>query len=190
MFNQNRRAVLGFLALAAVFTIVLLDNRFAVAEPDLRATYWVEARQTENLWSPIFSDGRQATNHFRQPNSDWGAGHRGIDYSADEGEGLQTPLGGVITFSGQVFGRPVVVLRHENGLSSEFEPVCLNADLARGQRLDPRVQFASVCFLGDNSHCSSTCLHWGIKTPNQGYLSPERFLGSLSPSRLSPIGEV
>jgi hypothetical protein len=34
------------------------------------------------------------------------------------------------------------------------------------------------------------CLHWGVRTATRGYLSPERFTGELSPSRLDAQGMV
>jgi murein DD-endopeptidase MepM/ murein hydrolase activator NlpD len=126
-------------------------------------------------------------NEFRQPNADWSAGHRGVDYLVSDGEPVFASHAGVISFSGFVVNRSVLSIRHENGLTSTFEPVCglvpTQAKVETGDKL------GQVCTSPEyQSHCGlRLCLHFSLRNPN-GYLSPLVKLGGLSPSRLKPWG--
>lgn len=124
-------------------------------------------------------------NEFRQPNADWSAGHRGVDYLVAEGQTVFASNSGVISFSGVVVNRSVVSIRHDNGLISSYEPVCgslpLNARVAAGE------VFGEACGNSDYpSHCGlRLCLHFSLRSA-YGYLSPLIKIGGLSPSRLKP----
>jgi murein DD-endopeptidase MepM/ murein hydrolase activator NlpD len=190
MFDSKRRLLLGIFALTAVFGVFVVENRAAVADFDLRAPFWKQSVSRESLWLPVVSDDLAAARQFRQPETAWGAGHRGVDYLASAGDQLSSPTASVVQFAGLVFGRPVVVLRHADGLSSEVEPACLAKEITLGQSLQAGQRFGQVCFVAKNGHCEGVCLHWGIRTTTRGYLSPERFTGELSPSRLAALGRV
>lgn len=123
---------------------------------------------------------------FDAPDSEWGAGHRGIDLFAKEGQTVRSPGDGVVTFAGDVAGRGVVVVLHASGLRSTLEPVT------------PRVAVGNVVAAGDlvgvleagASHCApSACLHWGVKR-GELYLDPLDYLGGYGPIRLLPLREV
>jgi murein DD-endopeptidase MepM/ murein hydrolase activator NlpD len=190
MFDSKRRLLLGIFALTAVFGVFVTENRAAVADYDLRAPFWKHSVSREALWLPVLSSDLDPHRKFRQPETAWGAGHRGVDYQVGDTEKLVSPTASVVQFAGLVFGRPVIVLRHSEGLSSEVEPACLTKDTAVGQRLKAGEPFANVCFGAKDGHCESVCLHWGVRTAPRGYLSPERFTGELSPSRLDAQGMV
>lgn len=190
MFDSKRRLLLGIFALTAVFGVFVIENRAAVADFDLRAPFWRQSVSREALWLPVLSSDLGAARRFRQPETAWGAGHRGVDYLVGDTETLVSPTASVVQFAGLAFGRPVVVLRHADGLSSEVEPACLAKDKSAGQSLKAGEPFARVCFGAKNGHCESVCLHWGVRTSTRGYLSPERFTGELAPSRLAAEGKV
>ena len=126
-------------------------------------------------------------NEFRQPSADWSAGHRGVDYLVNDGEPVFASHAGVISFSGAVVNRSVLSIRHENGLTSTFEPVCGMVPIET--RVETGEQVGQVCNNpGYQSHCElRLCLHFSLRSPN-GYLSPLVKLGGLSPSRLKPWG--
>ena len=75
---------------------------------------------------------------------------------------------GVVTFSGSVAGRGVLVVRHRLGLRSSFEPIVDavpvgTSVVARG-RLGVLANTAG--------HCDpSSCLHWGVRLGEE-YLDP------------------
>jgi hypothetical protein len=102
------------------------------------------------------------------------------------GRSLKSPTSTTVTFAGQAFGRPVVTLETVDGAKLEFEPACLlkslsaHSELAKGQR------FATFCPGATSMHCQN-CLHWGVSV-NGYYLSPQRFIGELKPSRVKPSG--
>ena len=190
MFDPKRRLLLAIFALTAIFGVFFIENRAAVADFDLRAPFWRHSVSREALWLPVMSSDIGAARKFRQPENDWGAGHRGVDYPSADLEQLSSPTASVVQFAGLVFGRPVVVLRHGDGLSSEVEPACLAKNVSLGQSLRAGQPFGRVCFGAKDGHCEGVCLHWGVRTSTLGYLSPERFTGELSPSRLQPQGKV
>ena len=190
MLDSKRRLLLGVFALTALFGFFMAENRAAEADFDLRAPFWRHSVNDEARWLPILSNETKPVRRFVQPQTVWGAGHRGVDYKVDSGENLFSPSATVVQFAGLVFGRPVVVLRHSNGLSSEFEPACLAKDVALGQNLQAGQMFGQMCFSAKNGHCERKCLHWGVKTEAGGYLSPERFTAELPPSRLVAQGYV
>ena len=190
MFDSKRRLLLGIFALTAVFGVFVIENRAAVAKFDLRAPFWKGSVTREALWLPLLSSDIEPHRKFRQPETPWGAGHRGVDYAVGDTDTLVSPTASVVQFAGLVFGRPVVVLRHGDGLSSEVEPACLAKDISVGHSLQAGEPFGRVCFGAKDGHCEGVCLHWGVRTATRGYLSPERFTGELSPSRLQPQGKV
>ena len=122
---------------------------------------------------------------FRQPNADWSAGHRGVDYSVKSGQRVFAPHEGIVTFSGLVVDRNLLSIRHQNGRITSLEPVC--SAKTKGTAVTTGEVIGTVCF-GERyvSHClPRLCLHFSVRTEN-GYLSPLMVLGTLSPSRLKP----
>jgi murein DD-endopeptidase MepM/ murein hydrolase activator NlpD len=127
----------------------------------------------------------QLVSEFRQPTSDWSAGHRGVDYLVTNGQQVFAPYKGEVTFAGVVVDRSVVTITHANGVKSSVEPVC--PAVSNGDYLEVGQVIGSVCRTGDyESHCGfETCLHFSTRSEN-GYLSPLALIGGLSPSRLKP----
>lgn len=110
---------------------------------------------------------------FDPPDVAWGAGHRGVDLAAEVGQSVLAPTAGVVSFSGVVVDRGVLVLTTSNGLRLGFEPVDEGPPpgtvVARGDTLG---QVAPT-----PGHCLPvTCLHWGVRRDDT-YLDPLAFVG-------------
>ena len=135
-------------------------------------------------WNPPLDAPIRLVNQYRQPNSDYSAGHRGVDYLVRPGQAVLAPAAGEIWFAGKVAQRPVISLLHPNGYLTEFEPAC--TDLAKGETVFAGQQIGSICS-ADSSyspHCANaTCLHFSLRIAG-AYLSPLTQIGGLNPSRL------
>lgn len=110
---------------------------------------------------------------FGPPQHRWEPGHRGVDLAAAVGQPVVAPAPGVVTFSGPLAGRGVVVITHPNGLRSTFEPV--GGALAVGEAVEPR---EVIGHLADTpTHCApAVCLHWGVLR-GRVYLDPLGLIG-------------
>jgi murein DD-endopeptidase MepM/ murein hydrolase activator NlpD len=95
---------------------------------------------------------------------------------------------GTITFAGQIAGRGVVVVRHDDGLRTTYEPV--TPDVAAGQVVTRGTPIGTV--QAGVPHCAlGPCLHWGALAADR-YLDP---LTLLRPDRrpppvLLPLGDT
>ncbi|MEP6631644.1 MAG: peptidoglycan DD-metalloendopeptidase family protein, partial [Lapillicoccus sp.] len=111
---------------------------------------------------------------FDPPQQTWGAGHRGVDLAAAVGQPVLAPSAGVVTFSGVVVDRGVLVVTAASGLRSSLEPVTgtvsVGTPVARGQVVG-QVSAAT-------GHCDPvTCLHWGVLRA-ETYLDPLTLVGT------------
>ncbi|GAB3876383.1 murein hydrolase activator EnvC family protein [Terrabacter terrigena] len=110
---------------------------------------------------------------FDPPEQPWLPGHRGVDLAAASGQSVQSPAAGTVTYSGRLAGRGVVVVAHDRGLRSTFEPVDgsveVGATVARGERVGVVTSTAGHC-------APAVCLHWGVLR-GQTYLDPLSFVG-------------
>lgn len=103
---------------------------------------------------------------FDPPAVPWGAGHRGVDLAGSPGDPVVAPADGVVTFSGAVAGRPVVVVSHGE-VRSTLEPV--QASVAVGTRV---AAGDTIGVLVAGHACPAVaCLHWGLKRGEE-YLDP------------------
>jgi murein DD-endopeptidase MepM/ murein hydrolase activator NlpD len=57
---------------------------------------------------------------FDAPETDWGAGHRGVDLAAHPGDEVRAALGGLVTFAGMVAGQGWVTVDHGEGLETTY----------------------------------------------------------------------
>ena len=73
--------------------------------------------QTPLLIPPM--DGAVAR-HFEAPPSDYGPGHRGIDYAVPRGMPVRAAAGGVVTFAGPVAGSRAVSVRHRGDVTTTY----------------------------------------------------------------------
>jgi len=108
----------------------------------------------------------------------YAAGHRGIDLAASLGQVVLAAGGGVVTVSGPVAGRSVVVIAHTPSLRTTYLPV---TPLVRvGERVHAG---EPIGVLAPPWHCLGvSCLHWGARSGDR-YIDPR----SLLPLDASPI---
>ena len=130
--------------------------------------------------------GSSVVKQFRQSETPYSAGHRGVDYEVVLAQGVFAPADATVHFVGKVVNRQLISLSHDEKLLSSFEPVC--SKLAEGEAIKQGQLIGEICE-GDASydpHCEpEVCLHFSIRK-NDEYLSPLWFTGELSPSRLLP----
>ncbi len=123
-------------------------------------------------------------NQYRAPASEYSSGHRGIDLAGATADLVFAPESGEINFVGKVGYRNVLTLETAVG-EITFEPVC--SSLQVGSWVGRGEALGNIC-LPDAEyvwHCEDVCLHLGLKTQN-GYLSAEKFIFGMIPSRLLP----
>jgi murein DD-endopeptidase MepM/ murein hydrolase activator NlpD len=150
--------------------LTLLLSAAAVASP-LPAPPW--------LW-PV--DGpHQIVRPYVAPVSAYGRGHRGIDIAAPAGAVVRAPADGVVHFAGFVVDRPVISIRHRDGVLSSFEPV--ESPLRRGDEVTAGEVLGTLAA----GHCErdEACLHLGARVLGQ-YVSPLPFLTAVPRPVLLP----
>lgn len=130
--------------------------------------------------------GSDVIQQYRQAEDEYSSGHRGIDYRVSIGQGVFAPAAGKVHFVGEVVDRQLISLAHPWDVISSFEPVCSQLEL--GQKVEKGELIGEVCEgkASYRRHCEpSDCLHFSIRKSGE-YLSPQWYLGDLSPSRLLP----
>jgi murein DD-endopeptidase MepM/ murein hydrolase activator NlpD len=118
---------------------------------------------------------------FMAPVSAYGRGHRGVDLAAPAGAVVRAPADGMVHFVGFVVDRPVISLRHDDGVLSSFEPV--ESDLRRGDVVAAGDVIGTL--LAGHCERDEPCLHLGARVLGQ-YVSPLRFLGGIPRPILLP----
>lgn len=113
------------------------------------------------------------------PETPYAAGHRGLDIGAGTSTEVRAPAAGVVHFAGVVVDRPVLSLRHPDGLITSYEPV--TTTLSRG---DP-VQQGDVIGELQPGHCSVACIHFGVRLEGE-YVSPLNYLSAIPRAILLP----
>ena len=138
------------------------------------------------VWQPPLEAPIHLIRPYRQPNSDYSAGHRGVDYQVQNGQAIFSPVDATIRFNQILVDRPVLSLETQSGEQIEFEPAC--GYLPVGKQIAAGELIGSVCPASANykQHCSDIlCLHFSLRT-RDGYLSPIVRYGALAPSVLLP----
>ena len=134
--------------------------------------------------SPVV--GSSVIHQYRQSETPYSAGHRGVDYEVVLGQGVFASANATVHFVGPVVNRQLISLSHDEQLLSSYEPVC--STLIEGTPVQRGELIGEVCE-GDETyqpHCQSqTCLHFSIRK-NGEYLSPLWFTDELKSSRLLP----
>lgn len=111
---------------------------------------------------------------FDAPAVRWQAGHRGVDLDGPVGSAVLAAAAGTVAFAGPVAGKPVVSIRHPDGLLTTYEPVVASV------RAGTAVRRGDVIGTLDAGHpgCPVTaCLHWGAR---RGFGSAATYLNPLS----------
>jgi len=160
----------------------IVSTPLASNKPHVIAPNWVLPTK------PTFN----VANEFLRPTSDWGSGHRGVDFEVGQKSVVFNPHQGVISLAGLVFAVPTVVVQHSDATSSVFQPVCLDSGLAVGSGLSAGQALGSYC-VGSKTklHCGALpCVHWAFRLAKGVYVNPLRMVGLLLPSRLRPLSRV
>lgn len=124
----------------------------------------------------------QVVRAFEAPATPFGPGHRGVDLAARAGQAVHAAATGVVGFAGSVAGRAVVVVRHSDGVSTEYEPVI--PAVTRGAAVRAGQMIGHVH--GRHGSCvPGSCLHWGARRDG-AYFDPLLLLAPLGPVRLLP----
>jgi len=142
------------------------------------------ARGGDGSWAwPL--DDQRVSERFDLPDTEYSAGHRGIDLPGRVGEPVRAVARGRVTFAGSVAGVGVVTVDHGRERST-YQPV-----QARVKRGDTVAAGDVVGKLRDSgSHCAIACLHLG-RLESESYLDPLDRLATASHVRLvDPEGPV
>ncbi len=154
------------------------------------ATVASPARGGDGSWAwPLDNPRNQHTvdGTFDPPDTEYGAGHRGIDLPGRVGEPVRAVAPGQVTFAGSVAGVGVVTVDH-GGERSTYQPV--DSQVRRGDAVEAGDVIGHL--RGGGSHCATACLHLGrlqAVSGSKAYLDPLDRLGSESHVRLvDPAG--
>jgi hypothetical protein len=90
----------------------------------------------------------------------WSPGHRGVDLRAASGAAVHAPAPGTVTIARMIAGRPVLVISHDGGIRTSYEPVTgvvpPGTVVTRGAVVGRLAASAGHCPQG-------SCLHWGAR---------------------------
>ena len=169
-------------------TIALLLSAVAVAGPVWASTGWAStgwastARpstvQASTVWAWPVAEPRTIIRPYIAPATPYSAGHRGVDIATSDAM-VRSAADGVVHFAGVVVDRPVLSIRHPDGLLSSYEPV--TTDLVAGDAVARGDPIGTVLA----GHCVSLCLHFGVRRDGE-YLSPLVLLGGIPRAVLLP----
>ncbi|GAB18047.1 peptidase M23 family protein [Gordonia effusa NBRC 100432] len=126
---------------------------------------------------------------YDPPDQRWQSGHRGVDLAASAGSSVLAAGSGTVSFAGDVGGKPVVSIRHADGLLTTYEPV--DAIVSKGQTVT-RGQVIGTVTSGHAGCPTTTCLHWGARRGSGSsavYLNPLALVDAVR-VRLKPVGTV
>lgn len=118
---------------------------------------------------------------FLAPATPYAAGHRGVDITAATGLPVVAAASGVVTFAGVVVDRPLVVIRHDDGLVSSIEPVVASVTVG-----SPVPQGSTIGTVGTGGHCDGSCVHLGVRRDG-AYINPLLLLGEVPAAVLLPL---
>lgn len=109
---------------------------------------------------------------FIPPESDYGSGHRGVDYRVPVGTQVRAVAPGIVSFAGSVAGVLAVTIDHGSGIESTYTGLS-RVDVSEGERVDGgRYVGASGGVHG------APGLHLGAKV-NGEYVDPSSFLNAI-----------
>lgn len=104
---------------------------------------------------------------FRPPPEPWLSGHRGVDLAGVPGERVLAAAAGIVTYTGRIAGRGVVVVDH-GALRTTYEPV--EAAVTTGQHIEAGTALGTLQ-AGHATCAPAACLHWGLRRGEE-YLDP------------------
>ena len=130
--------------------------------------------------------------HFNAPESAFGPGHRGVDFSTVPGESVRAAGDGLVTFAGVVAGTSVVTISHEGDVETTYSDLA-EVLVVPGQRVAARDWIGRA----GSAHGTTEGLHFGVKVAG-AYVDPSTVLVSadvgaavhLAPVIWEPSAEV
>lgn len=139
------------------------------------------------LQASVWKDPAETTNSswqadFEAPKSEYGPGHRGVDFILEIGSKISAPSAGVLYFKGLVVDREVVTIRTIDGYLASFEPACTLLDVGDRVKLGQEIAWHCEPSASYEYHCGN-CVHFSARS-QFGYISPDYLLGNLKPSVL------
>jgi murein DD-endopeptidase MepM/ murein hydrolase activator NlpD len=167
--------------IATITGLILLQTTFASASSQ---TGLEEFETAASAWQLPFASPHRLVRQYLQPNSDYSAGHRGVDFAGSVGDELLAPADGIITVAKQIVNRPIIAIKNGIQIVTELEPACTS--LPVGSQVRKGEPIGRVCLAGPDykQHCAvETCIHFSLRVNGQ-YLSPLKLIGGLNPSRL------
>ena len=146
---------------------------------------WVHpASAGDGSWHWPLGD-RRVAGTFDRPDTDYSAGHRGIDLPGRAGDPVRAVASGRVTFAGSVGGIGVVTVDHGRERST-YQPI--RPAVHRGDVVEPGDPLGHLT--GTGSHCPTACLHLG-RLESDTYLDPLERLATASHVRLvDPDGRL
>lgn len=159
---------------------VVADGGRAVTSPRLATVRSPDVPGPRRTWSWPLAPRPAVLSPFVAPRSTYGAGHRGIDVEAAQGQSVVAVDAGLVTHVGVIAGRGTVSVTHASGLRSTYEPV--HGILAAGSTV---AEGQAIGTVAGRTHCGASCLHLGaLRGP--GYVDPRPLLGG-GPVILLPL---
>ena len=127
-----------------------------------------------SLWCPLTAPVDGPVVRPFAPEGQYG-GHWGIDLAVPEGTPVRSIAPGVVTFSGEVAGRPSVTVAHGGGLRSSYSYLS-----TRSVTVGQAVAAGTVLGTSGIDH-GTPALHLSLRLGDR-YLDPARACGALTPS--------
>jgi hypothetical protein len=111
---------------------------------------------------------------FAAPATQWGSGHRGVDFEAPAGTSVRAAASGTVLFAGRVASSQAVTVQHGGGLQTTYS-VLSEVLVSRG---DSVAQGHWIGRVGGSHSDTGGGLHFGVKLAG-AYVDPQDFLGAL-----------
>lgn len=174
----RRSRVTAAILIAAVAAIVLGGPAPAAG----RAGSPVRASTEVPPWGWPVAPPHQLLRGFEAPPTPYAAGHRGIDVTATAGGAVLAAADGIVGFAGMVVDRPVLSVRHGDGLVSSIEPVAATVQAGAEVRMGD-----TIGVVASGGHCGGRCVHFGVRLYGE-YVNPMALLSALERAVLLPLG--
>lgn len=150
------------LTLAAMIVALALSIMIIVITP------LSPARAADSRYVSPTGGQVEVVEDFDPPEVRWGAGHRGVDLAWPAGSSVLAPAPGTVAFAGQVAGRPVISIDHDDGIRTTYEPV--EPAVRAGDHVE-RGQVLGTLIAGHRTD-GVDALHWGARRSQQTYINP------------------
>lgn len=171
-------------AVVFLFLLIVLCTLFSFPVTSTHAAEMPQrlAGRGVSVWRSPLGKSFPLLHRYVQPPTPYAAGHRGIDLKTQPGEKVQAPVGGIVTFSGEVVDREVLTLQVQENMLLTLEP--LDSNLRPGTRVHGGEHLGSV---SSGGHCANLCLHVGVRVDG-AYVNPLRFFTGRA--QLLPLGSL